>query len=119
MGSVLDTIKNIKYLIPVNIDVLTGPSLDDSCFLGEWCTPYDNAEQYNHIPVLPFIWDDRNKYEQAYFYTLDVFENVLIYLQEVINKQFGLDFDIVFYRRVLSPWLIHYIQQAYVVCLEG
>jgi len=108
----LDITKN-KYLITVSIDSLKNIDLSKSIALGEWCIPYKNRIAYKNIEVLDFIWNDRSKYEEAYYYCLEIFEKLLSELKDDINKNLNVNFSIDYYRLILSPWLIHYIHQAY------
>ena len=55
--------KLIKTAIGYDLD-----SDEDYLFLGTWCTYNDERNWYKKLNVLPYHWDDREKYYQSYKY---------------------------------------------------
>ena len=82
-------------------------------YLGEWCKIYPSDKENLSIPIMPFIWRDREKFDKAYYYSLDVFENSLTELTKFLNTHHNENNDIEYYRIILGTWLIHYIQTTY------
>lgn len=104
---------NQKYLVCSSIDNLKGADIHNSCFLGKWCLPFPEANENKKYTILDFAWNNRRNYEKAYFYCLEIFEELLVYLTTELNRRLNVDNSIQYYRIILSPWLIHYIFQAY------
>jgi len=106
-----------KYVICNNVkkiemnDILINEK--NTIFLGKWCVSYNEIKKYKNFEFFDFIWKDRKKYEEAYWYLLNVFEDILEALYRKINSSYNLSFDKTFYRIILSTWLIHYIHQIY------
>jgi len=108
----LDTISQ-KYLISTSINLFHNIDLENSILLGNWCIPNDMHHKIAKEQIFRFIWSNRKKYEEAYFDSINIFEDMLLFLKDEINSRLKQNFDIQFYRVVLSPWLIHYIHQSY------
>lgn len=108
----MDTI-NQKYLISTSIDLFDNVDLNNSIFLGRWCVPSGMQYKILEEQIFRFIWSSRKKYEDAYLNSINIFEDMLLFFKDEINSRLKQNYDIQFYRVLLSPWLIHYIFQSY------
>lgn len=83
----------------------------DICYLGEWCRKYSRKEAWGKINsyVLPYHWDNRDKYNRDYYYLNELYERSLVQLSnnlDRINCSFnGIDY----WRIVVGPWLRFFI----------
>lgn len=81
------------------------------CYLGEWCRKYSRKETWEKINsyVVPYHWDNRDKYNRDYYYLDDLYERSLVQLSnnlDRINCTFkGIDY----WRIVVGPWLRFFI----------
>jgi putative transferase (TIGR04331 family) len=83
-------------------------------FLGEWCKNYSDDYWKNfNSKTLDYHWDDREKLFQSANYTNNVYEKYLIILSSKLNEIHGEKHDIRYWRIVIGPWLIRFIQIIY------
>jgi putative transferase (TIGR04331 family) len=81
------------------------------CYLGEWCRRYSRKKTWEKINsyVVPYHWNNREKYNRDYYYLDDVYERSLVQLSnnlDRINYTFkGIDY----WRIVVGPWLRFFI----------
>ena len=91
-------------------------------FLGEWCLLFDRDEIRNHpdFRVLPYPWDAPEQKRQAATHCLDLFERALPCLGRYLNRVHGEKWNLRYWRLIIGPWLLHYIQALYdrYVCLR-
>lgn len=80
-------------------------------FLGEWCKLYSQKHIWETIPheVLPYHWDDRNKFRRDYVYLQEFYERVLTALSQWLNKIHGEAHDVRYWRVIVGPWLFYFI----------
>lgn len=92
-------------------------------FLGPWCTLHNQREKWAHLDyaMLPNPWDDRECFRQAGQYCQQVFEKVLAELGQFLNRVHGVTFTQRYWRILLGPWLLNFIDIFYdrFVCLEA
>jgi len=91
-------------------------------FLGSWCLRYDRREVWQKLDyeVLPHPWDDREAMHKAALYEEEVSELVLESMVEFLNDVHGEKHNNRYWRIILAPWLIHYIQTMHerYLCLK-
>ena len=80
-------------------------------FIGAWCCPLGSLmDKEITIPILPYLFDDRIRLQEAYAYTLTVYENVIEILSESLNKLHNRDYSSRYYEVLLGAWTLKYIQ---------
>ena len=81
-------------------------------FLGEWCKLYSQKAVWEKIPheVLPYHWDDRQKFYRDYKYLQELYERILCDLSESLNKIHGEEHDVRYWRIIIGAWLFYFIQ---------
>ena len=84
-------------------------------FAGEWCKLYSNKHLwscYEH-EVLPYHWDDRNKYYKDSLYINDIYEKYLLFLTTKLNNLHSTDYSSRYWRILIGPWLYWFIGIIY------
>jgi len=80
-------------------------------FIGAWCCSLGSLmDKETTIPILPYLFDDRIRLQEAYVYTLTVYENVIEILSESLNKLHNRDYSTRYYEVLLGAWALKYIQ---------
>jgi putative transferase (TIGR04331 family) len=92
------------------------PNLSENIlFLGEWCKKYDESEIWNNLSysIFTYHWEDRKKRESDYVYLAKLYEECLIDIALFLNKYHNTNHSILFWRIVIGPWFIFYINSLY------
>ena len=99
-----------KLLVTTAIEDTWGAD-EHIVFLGEWCRQYDRKKIWSKRSheVLPFIWTDRQKFENDYLYLEDLYERVLDKFCIVLNDINNTNHKIKYWRMIIGPWLLIYI----------
>jgi putative transferase (TIGR04331 family) len=81
-------------------------------FLGSWCLCYDNRKEWENLnyEVLPHPWDDRERMYRDAEYQNETYEDLLKILSNFLNEAHGEKHDSRYWRIIIGPWLLHYIQ---------
>lgn len=84
-------------------------------FLGEWCKKYQRREIWKSLDaeVCPDPWSDRKRRIDAYVYTGDLFERMLISLTSQLNTFHSTSHSLNFWRILIGPWLHCYINSFF------
>lgn len=84
-------------------------------FLGQWCKLFSQRAVWEklHHEVLPYHWDDRKKLYQDYLYLDRLYEQMLCKLSKRLNQIHRLDHSRRYWRIVIGPWLLYFIQIFY------
>lgn len=84
-------------------------------FLGEWCKLFSQRSVWGKLSyeVLPYHWDDRQKYHQDYIYLDKLYEQKLSQVANILNRIHGVDHTLRYWRIVIGPWLFCFIQILY------
>jgi putative transferase (TIGR04331 family) len=94
---------------------------EELVFLGPWCLLYGKKNQTSGLnySVLPNPWSDRERVYQAHQYCQDLYEDLLVDLEEFLNQVHGTKFNSRYWRILLGPWLIYFLCMYYdrYVCL--
>jgi putative transferase (TIGR04331 family) len=92
-------------------------------FLGRWCMRYDAKEYWKELnyEVLPYPWDDRAAMHKAAEYEERVAESLLAALSDFLSHAHAERHGIEYWRMILYPWLIHYVQALHerYLCLRN
>ncbi len=81
-------------------------------FLGEWCKLYSKKhiwEDFDSVTV-DYHWDDRTKVYSDYKYLNQLYERILPVLAERLNALHHKDYPLRYWRILVGPWLIFFIQ---------
>ena len=92
---------------------ITNPS--EIIFLTEGCKlDLDKKilKKYNY-KTMPYVWKDRDGFENAYNYCIEIFENKLIELSLYLNNYHKINKSKNYYKIILWHWLLNYIFQSY------
>ena len=100
------------YLCTTALQKFWDPSAEEVLFLGEWCLRYDcrrDWQDLNYV-ILPHPWDDREAMHQAAAYEEEVYEELLEALADFLNQAHGEEHSRQYWRIIIGPWLLHFIQ---------
>jgi len=97
-------------LVTTALDSLQDKDKDQHLLLGAWCHAGDNS---NKLEVLPYHWDDRQKYYNDYLYLNEVYESVLTQYSSIMNKIHGVEKSRRYWRILIGPWLRFFIDALY------
>jgi putative transferase (TIGR04331 family) len=88
---------------------------DKVLFLGEWCKVYSQRHAWSKInyEVLPYHWDDRGKLRNDFLYLDELYERYLLLLVGKLNVLHGVDYSPRYWRILIGPWLIYFIEILY------
>jgi putative transferase (TIGR04331 family) len=81
-------------------------------FLGEWCRVYNQKHIWSRFEheVLPYHGMDREALYKDYKYAMDIYERTLAQLTDSLNALHGSNCSVRYWRIVLGPWLIYFIE---------
>jgi putative transferase (TIGR04331 family) len=81
------------------------------CYLGEWCRKYSRKKTWEKINshVIPYHWENRDKYNRDYYYLDDVYERFLVQLSNNLDRTNSTFKGIDYWRIVVGPWLRFFI----------
>jgi len=84
-------------------------------FLGGWCKLYSRKHIWSKLnyKLVPYHWDDRDKYYEDYKYLSEVYERYLKVLSKTLNNIHGLNYSVRYWRIVIGPWLRFFIDTIY------
>jgi putative transferase (TIGR04331 family) len=95
---------------------------DKIIFLGTWCLRYDHRDEWQDLnyEIVPYPWDDREAMHKAAVYEDEVYEELLGVLAEFLNEVHGEKHNQQYWRIILGPWLLHFIQVLHerYLCLD-
>ena len=84
-------------------------------FLGEWARLYSRKSLWSIMDaeVVPYHWDDREKFRRDYFYLKGLYEIILIELSIKLNEVHAVNHDVKYWRILVGPWLGYFIQMLF------
>jgi len=95
----------------------------DIMFLGEWCFLYDQQKELENInyKTMDYPWDDPVAFYKAKEYCDRIYEYLLTNLTVYLNAIHNVKYSQRYWRIIIGPWLMHYIQPLYdkYVCLKN
>jgi putative transferase (TIGR04331 family) len=76
-------------------------------FLGEWCRLYDRRTAWEHLDaeVVPYHWDDRQRYNDDWHYLQSAYEALLCRTSTALNEHHGTNHSKRYWRILIGPWL--------------
>lgn len=83
-----------------------------SLFLGEWCRLYDRKHIWQGMDaeVVPYHWDDRERYFRDYAYLKNFYESILVRTGDALNRFHAVNHSTRYWRIVIGPWLYLFLQ---------
>jgi putative transferase (TIGR04331 family) len=80
-------------------------------FLGEWCRLHRERQAWSHLDaeVLPYHWDDRERFHRDFLYGRQVFAKYLSALAVRLNSIHGVDHSERYWRTVVGWWLTYFV----------
>lgn len=83
----------------------------DICYLGEWCRRYSRKETWekNNSYVVPYHWNNREKYNRDYYYLDNLYERFLVQLSNNLDQINYPAKGVDYWRIVVGPWLRFFI----------
>lgn len=84
-------------------------------FLGEWCRLYARKEKWLNMDaeVVPYHWDDRQKYHNDYEYLKELHEKLLGALSNKLNEIHHTNHNPKYWRILIAPWLGYFVQMVF------
>ena len=84
-------------------------------FLGEWWRIYKEKNIWAKLEhkVLPYHWDNRERYYSDYKYLTTVYEEYLQSLSSKLNHIHNYNYSYRYWRIVLGPWLRSFIDVVF------
>jgi putative transferase (TIGR04331 family) len=84
-------------------------------FLGEWCRLYSRKDRWSEMntALLPYHWDDRDKFYSDYQYLDSLYERILDDLAGRLNQIHNVEYSIRYWRILVGPWLAYFIQMLF------
>ena len=84
-------------------------------FLGEWCRTIDQKHVWSKLnyEVLPYHWENRDRYHQDFLYLDGLYERYLDKLSDSMNACHEEKHSKRYWRLVISPWLYYFIEILY------
>jgi putative transferase (TIGR04331 family) len=81
-------------------------------FLGEWCRLYSQKHVWSKLEheVLSYHAYEKDVLFDDYKYSVNVYEGLLVQLSQVLNKLHQTNHSVRYWRIVLGPWLLRFIQ---------
>lgn len=103
-----------RYLV-TTADERTWPQDTPIVFLGEWCRSYGRKSFWQTLDakVLPYHWDDREKFRRDYLWLQELYEKMLGELHEDLNAIHGVNYSLRFWRILIGPWLGYFSQMTF------
>jgi len=63
--------------------------------------------------VLPYHWDDREKFYNDYVYLNGLYERYLVEMTKQLNEIHNVEHSVRYWRIIIGPWLCYFIQAFY------
>ena len=93
----------------------TWKTSDEIVFLGCWCNSNNNIKKLDDkkFTILDYQWDDRQKLFKDYKYLKSLNEKLIKKLTNELNKYHGTNFSERYWKIIIGPWLITFIQTVF------
>jgi putative transferase (TIGR04331 family) len=84
-------------------------------FIGEWCRLFSRKQRWAamNAEVLPYHWDDQDKFTNDYQYLRELYERVLEHLASQLNQIHDVSHGLRYWRMLVGPWLAYFIQMLF------
>ena len=80
----------IQRFLVTTADERTWPADQPILFLGEWCRLYNRKNVWQNLDaeIVPYHWDDREKFHRDYIHLQDLYEELLRDEEVVMDRLF-------------------------------
>ena len=105
----------MKRFLITTADERTWPKDRPVLFLGEWCKLYARRHIWSRMDaeVVPYHWDDRNKFYRDHCYLRDLHERMLAEVANRLNEIHEAKHSLRYWRILIGPWLGFFIQMLF------
>jgi putative transferase (TIGR04331 family) len=105
----------LSRLLVTTADQRTWKRDEHILFLGNWCRLPDETDKWQGLEadVLPYHWDDSNKYLSDYYFLDSCYEVTLKKLASILNEFHGTEHSLRYWRILVGPWLYIFIHVLY------
>ena len=103
------------HLIKTALDLKNTGSKEPILLLGTWCLdePENIKSPKSRYNLLPYHWDDRNKFESDFIYLTNIYESILKFMIPKLNEIHSLQKDEKYWRIIIGPWLRYFIDAVF------
>ena len=102
-------------LVKTPLDIAASGVSRNDIFLGTWCVK--NFKNFltakKDYPIVPYHWDDRDKYCKDYTYLSEFYDKTLSDFSETLNEVHNTDKSKEYWRIIIGPWLRFCIDALY------
>ena len=101
-----------KYTLVTTPVEETWPSINENIlFLGEWCKLYSRKKKWKQykFKVVKYHWNNREKYNNDYFFINSIYEDTLIALSYYLNQYHKESNNTKYWRIICGPWLGYFM----------
>lgn len=102
-------------LIKTPLDMLDSDKKQDKVLLGTWCFKNDANVLYDRqvFNIVPYHWDDREKYNKDYVYLSGLYEKLLAQWAKALNNLHNTERDLRYWRIIIGPWLRFFVDSVF------
>ena len=100
-------------LIKTPIELLKTRSTDNDVLLGSWCIQEGLISQRKNLDIVPYHWNDREKYNADYSFLTSLYEETLTKLSKLLNEIHNLNENVNYWRIIIGPWLRFFIDAIF------
>jgi putative transferase (TIGR04331 family) len=100
-----------RFLVTTALES-TWPEDRSIIFLGEWCKLFDRKELWESFDsiTVDYVYNNRDLLLEDYKYSITLYEKLLPLISGELNKVHKVNYNINFWRILIGPWLIFFIQ---------
>lgn len=97
----------VKRFLVTTADERSRPTDQPILFLGNWCRLYGRRHVWEKLDaeVVPYHWDDREKYFRDFSRLQASYEKLLAATVEALNRFHGGSHSVHYWRILIGPWL--------------
>lgn len=95
----------LKQLVLTPLCLSKADLQPDHLLLGKWILTGDRFDAKGELDVIPYHWDDRQKYLRDFRYIQSLSELVIQALSENLNRFHGTDYSALYWKVILAPWV--------------
>lgn len=103
-----------RFLVTTALEE-TWPDDQPVLFLGDWCRLYSRRDRWLSMSaeVLPYHWDNRDRFYADYQYLKGFYERVLSDLSTELNQIHGEEHSRRYWRILIGPWVAYFVHVLY------
>lgn len=98
-------------LIKTSIEFSDAVHAKNDVLLGLWCLKNSNnlLNDRGNFKIIPYHWDDREKFLGDYGYLESLYERLLVQLAKNLDEIHGVNENLLYWRIIIGPWLWFFI----------